>query len=177
MGMRKNLIVLIVLLLTANSALGEIPKPVKLKRISLPEKESGYRQFESTVVASEEEFGAFLDKTAKQKNWSHVDDFMAPLKNAKIDFQSNCLLLVRSTVGSGSIEVSLAEPHIVDDELVCQIEWKHPRGGYTQDVIFRCYALVVPKGIAKQVRVISPAKPENAVLKLPKRRGMVAPKP
>jgi hypothetical protein len=163
------LIALVVLLVASNQSRGEAGKPVKLKRIPLPEKEAGYRQFESTVLASEEEFKAFFDKAAKQKNWSHVGDFIAPLKNGNIDFQSDCLLLVRSTVGSGSIKVSLVEPRIVDDELVCQIEWKRPRGGLTQDVIFRCYALIVPKGIAKQVRIVSPAKPENTVLKLPKR--------
>jgi hypothetical protein len=165
---KSRLIALIVIFLAASPALSESGKPVKLKRIPIPEKEHGYNQFKSTLFDSQEELATFLIKTTKQEHWNNSGAFIHALKNSKVDFRSDCLLLVRSTVGSGSIGVSLADPRIVNDELICEIEWKLPKGLYTADMVYRCYALVVPKGIVKQIRIVSRGSRDPAVITMPK---------
>jgi hypothetical protein len=167
-GMRTSVLIAVaVLFVAANPMSGETAKPIKLKRVPIQEREQDYHYFKSTVISSDVEFATFFDKAAKQELWLHKDEFFRVLKDSKIDFRSNSLLLLRSTTGSGSIKVSLAEPNIVDDELVCRIEWRKP-SSWTGDVAERCYALIVPKGIAKQVRIDSPNKRDVAVIKLPK---------
>lgn len=161
----SKLIAIAILFVAANPMLAETAKPIKLKRIPVPERDYGYKDFRCTVLSSEVELAAFLNKAAKQKYWNNKDAFLGALKSLKIDFRASTLLLLRSAASSGSEKVSLAEPSIVGDELVCRIEWKHPWGG-TENMVYRCYALVVPKGIAKQVRIVSPFKWDAAVIKL-----------
>jgi hypothetical protein len=130
-----------------------------IKEIPLPRRESGYREFESTALTNDKELAAFLKKVGTQQHWSHKEDFVSALKDAKIDFQKSSLLLIRNTAGSGSIKVSLEKPSLKGKDIVFRIAWDSPRV-FTMDMAFYCFAVTVPKDMAANARIIAPKRPD-----------------
>ena len=130
-----------------------------VREIPIPRREHGYKHFESAVIANDETLADFLKLVAAQPNWNNKEAFVNSLKSAKIDFSTSTLLLIRNTAGSGSIKVSLAPPVRKDDDILFQIAWDVP-GTLTMDMAYYCFAVTIPRGTAKSVRILSPKRPE-----------------
>lgn len=132
--------------------------------IPIVEREHGYKYFESQVLASRKELKEFLDTVAKQKHWNRKTEFLSAMEQAEVDFEKSSIVLARSTAGSGSYKVGLIRPKVRDGELLFRFKWDKPPL-LTADMAYYCYAVIVPKGIAKNIRVISPYR-DDVVLPL-----------
>ena len=129
-------------------------KALGVRQIPIPQRENGYSNFETRVLTSKGELESFLNEVTEKRGWNAKDEFLTNLRNAKIDFHSEVLLLIRTTVGSGSIKISLAEPTIVDGDIEFRVTWKMP-GISTDDMNYQCFAVTVPKAAATSARIVT----------------------
>ena len=121
--------------------------------IDVPKEEHGYQFFESQVIGSQEQFDTFIKQVEAQEYWNNRDGFLKALGEAKVDFASESLVLIRHTEGSGSTQVSSPECQLQGEKLACKIQRISPEVG-TADVAFYCFGLVVQKDKVKQVEVL-----------------------
>lgn len=150
--------------------------PVRDKKgyfvINLPDREVGYGNFKSQVIDSQTKFDDFVRQVEEQKSWNNRAGFLKALRNAKVDFKHEILVLIRQTEGSVSTRVSLAAPELKDDKLVCVVQREDPRMGVTLLAEY-CFAVAIDRGKAKEVEVWVSTKGEpnlarvHEVLKLP----------
>jgi hypothetical protein len=113
--------------------------------IPIPNRESGYSNFESVALNTKAEFESFLAGTSKQPGWNSRPAFVDALQNAKIDFTREALVLLRHSESSGSVRVTFETPTLGDRKLVCQIRGKALTGGGTMDMAYYCFAVVVSR--------------------------------
>ena len=142
------------LVLLAAPALFQAPaQEVKVFRVlGVPAQEHGYGNFKSQVIASQNQFDAFVKLMKTQSGWNERDRFLKVLSEAKLDFANELLVLIRQTEGSSSIRVTFGVPELRGDRLVCPIHREVPRAG-DLDMAYYCFAVAVKKGKAKQVEV------------------------
>ncbi len=126
---------------------------VMLHFIDIPMREHGYKAFDSSVIRSRAELEAFLQGVASQQHWNRKDEFLSAVENADLNFDSDTLLLIRDTEGSGSVRVWIETPRLIETELVCQIRRTRPME-FTMDMAYYCFAIVVPRDLAKTIRII-----------------------
>ena len=149
------------LLILASLAFTVVAQDAKgVRRIAIPHREHGYGNFKSQVIASQDQFDAFLKTVEKQQGWNNRADFLKALANAKIDFATEALVLIRQTEGSGSNQVTFAPAELKGDTLVCRIQRKVAEIG-TADIADYCLALAVPKKQVATVEVIVDQKPRE----------------
>jgi hypothetical protein len=124
------------------------------RTIPIPTREHGYSNFESTVIASQDDLDLFLLKKSKAKNmgWNSRKDFEKAIAEATLDFGREALVLLRHTEGSGSVQITFRESRLIKDKLVCQIDRKEPGMG-TADMAYYCFALAVVKTEVAQVEL------------------------
>jgi hypothetical protein len=125
-----------------------------VRRIPIPQREHGYKNFKSRVLRNKEELAAFLKDVAQQEHWNEKAKFLAALNFATIDFDKEELLLIRTTAGSGSMKISLAEPTIVGTDIVFHVVWDLPGAG-TKDMNYQCFAVIIPKGAATNAKIVT----------------------
>lgn len=139
---------------------------VMLYRIDIPQRFYIYKSFSSLLIESESDFEKFfrkLDRIAQRRfqdvgrrvsfyKKAHTE-FRDALKQKTIEYDKNVLLLLRNTEGSGSPQVWVETPRLVDEELVFKVKRSRPMMR-TADMAYYCYAYVVPRGIAKRIRVV-----------------------
>lgn len=123
-----------------------------VKRVPIPERESGYQFLRSQVVGSDGEFDALLKLVESQEYWSRKGEFLDALRREKPNFERASLVLIRDTLGSGSIKVALDGPYADGQDVVYRIKYDAPRW-LTADMAYRCFAVVIPKGIGDRVLV------------------------
>ncbi len=124
------------------------------RTIPIPKREHGYSNFESTVIASQDDLDSFFLKTFKAKSmgWNNRKDFEKAIATAKLDFEREALVLLRHTEGSGSVQITFRESLLIKDRIVCQIDRKMPEMG-TADMAYYCFALAVVKTKVTQVEL------------------------
>src|SRR5829696_7681946 len=98
--------------------------------IPIPTKENGYSNFASIVFMSKQELDSFLTDTATQGGWNHRQAFEDALRNAKLDFSKEALVLLRHTEGSGSVKVTFETAGLRDRNLICEIRGRPIPPGY-----------------------------------------------
>lgn len=127
--------------------------------IPIPKKENGYSNFKSTVITSQSELDAFLQRVSKNMGWNNRVDFENSLGQAKLDFVRESLVLLRHTEGSGSVQINFRAPRIKEKRIICQIDRKESGVG-TADMAYYCFALAVDKADVVEVEIqISGRKP------------------
>lgn len=123
-----------------------------VKRVPIPERESGYQFLRSQVVGSEGEFDALLKLVESQEYWSRKGEFLDALRREKPNFERASLVLITDTLGSGSIKVALDGPYADGQDVVYRIKYDVPRW-LTADMAYWCFAVIIPKGVGDRVLV------------------------
>jgi len=134
------------------TAAGTDEPPAPWRRIPIPEREHGYRNFETRSFATRQAWETFRDRILDQEGWNRRDPFVAAIDGAAIDFDRETLVLVRHTEGSGSTRVTLHRPRLADGVLTCTITTRAPEIG-TADMAYRCFALAVAKAEVERLTV------------------------
>jgi hypothetical protein len=123
------------------------------RTISIQKKENGYGNFASIAFTSQRDLDSFLKETSTQIGWNNRQEFEAALRNAKVDFTEEALVLLRHTEGSGSVQVTFETPVLEDRKLLCKIRGRPipPGHGGTADMAYYCFAIAVSKSAVSQV--------------------------
>jgi hypothetical protein len=123
--------------------------------IPIPKSEHGYSNFASIAIMSKNEMDSFLKDTSKQIGWNNRQEFEASLRNAKLDFTKEALVLLRHTEGSGSVKVTFETPILQNRKLLCEIQGRPFPPGYggTADMAYYCFAVVVSKSDVSQIEL------------------------
>jgi len=143
---------LLAILFHAGQLTNESTEPFRI--IPIPKKEFGYSHFGSMVLMSENDMDSFLKKTYAQ-GWNNRQEFEDALRNAKLDFTTEALVLLRHTEGSGSVQVIFETPILNDRKLLCEIRGRPIPPGYlgTADIADYCFAVAVSKARVSQVEL------------------------
>jgi hypothetical protein len=123
--------------------------------IPIPKGDTGYSNFGSILLRSKNDMDSFLEKTSTQMGWNNRQKFEDALRNAKVDFSKEALILLRHTEGSGSVQVVFEPPILKDRKLLCEIQGKPIPAGYggTADMAYYCFAVAVSKSQIRQVEL------------------------
>ncbi|HEY2973815.1 MAG TPA: hypothetical protein VGJ48_14970 [Pyrinomonadaceae bacterium] len=123
--------------------------------IPIQKKETGYSNFASIAFMSKNDLESFLKDTSTQIGWNNRQEFEDALRNAKLDFTKEALVLLRHTEGSGSVQVTLETPILQDRRLLCEIQGRPIPPGYggTADMAYYCFAVAVSKSAVSQVEL------------------------
>ena len=123
--------------------------------IPIPSRENGYSNFASIVFMSQKDLDSFLTDTSTQIGWNNRQEFEDALRNAKLDFSKEALVLLRHTEGSGSVQVEFETPILQDRNLLCEIRGRPvpPGHGGTADMAYYCFAVAVSKSHVSQVEL------------------------
>jgi len=140
------------ILFHAGQSTNEGTEPFRI--IPIPKREIGYSHFGSMVLMSENDMDSFLNKTFTQ-SWNNRQEFEDALRNAKLDFTKEALVLLRHTEGSGCVEVIFEKPVLQDRKLLCEIRGIPIPPGYggTADVADYCVALSASKSRVSHVEL------------------------
>jgi len=122
------------------------------RTINILPRELGYSHFDSMAITTAEDFNAFLEQTS-DLGWNNRQEFVDALRDAKIDFNQEALVLLRHTEGSGSVQVSFETPVLKDKTLVCEIRGEPLNGAGTGDMAYYCFALAVSKSLVDRVQL------------------------
>jgi hypothetical protein len=123
--------------------------------IPIQKRENGYSNFASIAFMSKDDLDSFLKKTSTQIGWNNRQEFEDALRNAKLDFTKEALVLLRHTEGSGSVQVTFETPILQARRLLCEILGKPIPPGYagTADMAYYCFAVAVSKSAVSQVEL------------------------
>ena len=125
------------------------------RTIAMPNRETGYSNFASMVFMSKKDLDSFLTDTSTQIGWNNRQGFEDALRNARVDFAEEALVLLRHTEGSGSVQVTFETPILQHRNLLCEIRGRPIPPGYggTADMAYYCFAVVVSKSAVSQVEL------------------------
>ncbi|MEM7395517.1 MAG: hypothetical protein AAF492_24565, partial [Verrucomicrobiota bacterium] len=126
-----------------------------VQMIPIPKRDSGYMNFESTIIKTQEDLDAFLKR--KNDDWEVRAAFDKAIARAKLNFDEQALVLLRHTEDSGSNKVTFHKPQIVEKQLACKITRKVPGLG-TDDGAYYCFALAVSKEAITEVALDAPGR-------------------
>jgi hypothetical protein len=131
------------------------PTTQSFRIIPILKRENGYGNFESIAFVSKDGLDSFLKNTATQMGWNNRQEFEDVLRNAKVDFTKEALVLLRHDQGSGSVQVTFAPPLLQDRRLICKITGKRFPPGYggTMDMAYYGFAVVVAKAAVSEVEL------------------------
>ena len=150
-------ILLCCLLLAIVSSTGQLTnKSTQAFRIiPIQKRENGYSNFASIAFMTKEDLDNFLTDTSAQIGWNNRQEFEDALRNAKVDFTREALVLLRHSEGSGSVQVTFETPILQDGKLLCEIRGKSIPPGYlgTADMAYYCFAVAVAKSQVSQVEL------------------------
>jgi hypothetical protein len=123
--------------------------------IPIQKRETGYSNFASIAFMSKDDLDSFLKNTSTQIGWNARQEFEDALRNAKVDFTQEALVLLRHTEGSGSVQVTFATPILQNRRLLCEIRGRPIPPGYggTADMAYYCFAVAVSKSAVSQVEL------------------------
>ncbi len=104
---------------------------------------------------SQKDLDSFLTDKSRQMGWNQRQAFEDALRNAKLDFSKEALVLLRHTEGSGSVKVAFETPVLKGRKLLCEIKGKPIPPGYggTADMAYYCFALAVSKAHVSEVEL------------------------
>lgn len=152
----------------AHGHLGKYPRKLTIRdvlarQISIPGREHGYNNFESTVIASPDELRAFLQRTGKGKlrGWNERSAFEQAIKRAGIDFQHERLVVFRHTESSGSNRVKPRLSVSGNGVMRLTIDREEPAVG-TADMAYYAFAFAVDtRRIKKAIKVVGDQEKEQ----------------
>jgi hypothetical protein len=109
------------------------------------------------VIMSQKDLDSFLTGTSTQIGWNSRQAFEDALRDAKLDFSKEALVLLRHTEGSGSVPVTFETPFLRERALVCEIRGRPIPSGYggTADMAYYCFAVAVSKAHVSEVMLLA----------------------
>jgi hypothetical protein len=130
-------------------------KTESFRIIPIPKREHGYNNFTSIAITSHVDFDSFLRRTSAQTGWNNRKEFADALREAKVDFTKEALVLLRHSESSGSVQVTFETPVLQEKTLICKIHGKAFRTGFggTADMAYYCFAVVVCTLAVNQVEL------------------------
>jgi hypothetical protein len=133
-----------------------------VRKIQVPEAEHGYKHSRSQVINSQDLLDKYLADVAREDGWNDRTTFLRAISDAKVDFSTEVLVLIRHTEASGSIRVRLRLSVGNGGVLTAAIHREVPHG-LTADMAYYCFIMVVKRDRAKRVEVLS----QDDVLRIP----------
>jgi len=127
----------------------EAPPKVEIKTISqitIPVREHGYSNFETTFITSKIELTKFIENIKLQKSWKKKKNFLETLLLKKIDFNSSNLLLYRITEASSSTVLLVDAPSGNNKHIKILIGENKPKIG-TTDMAYYALAYRISKSV------------------------------
>ena len=127
----------------------EKPPKIEIKKISqitIPVRENGYSNFETTLITSQIELNKFIEKIKVQKSWKKQKNFLESLLLKKINFSNSNLLLYRITESSIST-VLLVEPPSGDNKHIVIVIGKNEPKTDTTKMAYYALAYRVSKSV------------------------------
>jgi hypothetical protein len=120
--------------------------PDGVRRVPIPLRDGVYEEFETTTITTDKGLKDFIQRGGKEYEWAakYWEAFGKTLTDAKVDFKTQALVLVRHSEPSGSIRVRHELTEEKDGVLRVTIRRKEPSLG-TWDMAYYCWAYVVPK--------------------------------
>jgi hypothetical protein len=149
------------------------PKPFRI--IPIPHEQGFYSLIPSMVISSQKELNHFLVKYQGVGPDLGYDQqgFIEAITAAKIDFNREALVLLQHTEGSGTPQVTFAEPMLKAHRLICRIEVESVQEGNCM-MAYYCFALAVSKEQIREVEQqynqasVDPSKIRTIILKIKK---------
>lgn len=134
--------------------------PDGVRSVGIPSRDYWYKSFDTRVVGSRKELDGLFEETGRSDNWkprpSDFEEFRRAVADAKVDFDTEVLWLVRHTEGSGSVRVRFRLTEQPGEVLRATVDRTVP-AACTWDMAYYCFAVVVPRDRAKKVEVGRPA--------------------
>ena len=81
-----------------------------ISKVTIPVREHGYRNFETTLLTSQKSFNDFIKEVENQKYWNKKSNFLDSIQLKKINFNLYNLLIYRLTNSSGSTILQVDPP-------------------------------------------------------------------
>ena len=149
-----GILLVVLLAVTVHAA-----QPNAFEIVPIPPREHGYNNFKTMVIHSQKELDALLKSVAQgaAMGWNDGAGVTKALKQAKLNFNQQELVLLRHTEGSGSVQVKFERPQLKKGTLICKISRKEPEVG-TADMAYYCFAVAVTKQEVKSVELHVPGK-------------------
>ncbi len=120
------------------------------KQLTIPMREHGYSNFETTVIDTTTALTEFLNDVNLQEHWNDKATFIRALENEIINLETKNLILYRSTEGSGSIALRPLEPIKDGNNLLVTVIRDVPAIG-TADMSYNCLAYIIDKNISAMI--------------------------
>ncbi len=159
----KILSVLSLIFLFLSCIHAEMPSESYIVQIPIPKREHGYKNFETLIISTVEEYTIFCRNVEKQKYWNNKESFIDALDNASVDFDSQSVVLIRHTEKSASIEVELGDYYVDTNKLIVNIGRKKPKF-LISSMAYYCFALKLKKGVVEEIEIIAEGR-EPVVIK------------
>lgn len=125
-----------------------------VRRLPIPVRDGVYEEFETTTFTSDKGLKDFIQKGGKEYEWAakYWEAFAKTLTDAKVDFKTQALVLVRHSEASGSVRVRFELIEEKDGVLRATIRRKEPSLG-TCDMAYYCWGYVMPRERAETLKV------------------------
>jgi hypothetical protein len=143
-------------ILTGSVQLGDGRGEQVFRFVPIPGQEHGYSNFESLVIRSDQELDEFFSRTsiAAGISWNNKrDKFEKAIRESRLNFARESLVLLRHTEESGSVKVSFGVQQVKSSVIYCSICREEPTGMGTTDMAYYCFALAVLKQEVKRIHV------------------------
>jgi hypothetical protein len=123
--------------------------------VPIPRQEHGYSNFDSLVIRSAQELDEFFSRRsiAEGMSWNTRDKFEESIRESRLDYARESLVLIRHTEESGSVQVSFGVQQVKSSVLQCSIHREEPTGMGTTDMAYYCFGLAVLKQKVKKIHV------------------------
>ena len=109
------------------------------------------------MIRTEIELGRFFAQIRAQKIWNEPSEFIDAIRQAKLDFGNEALVLIRHTEGSGSNQVRF-RPRVIGRTMKCDI-WRRKAYVRTADWACYCTAFAVSKELVDRVLITKNSDP------------------
>ncbi len=117
-------------------------------RVTIPFREHGYSNFETSVIHSQAEFNEFISDVNEQSAWNNKADFLQQIQLPVINYDTENLILFRITEPSGSIILTPQAPVVENNKIIVVINRQVPEIG-TSDIANYALAYKVDKTITE----------------------------
>lgn len=142
-------------ILTGAVYLGDGKDEQIFRFVPIPRQEHGYSNFDSLVIRSAQELDEFFSRTsvAEGIRWNTRDKFEKAIRESRLNFARESLVLLRHTEESGSVKVSFGVQQVKSSVIYCSIHREEPTGRGTADMAHYCFGLAVLKQEVKRIHV------------------------
>jgi len=122
----------------------------KITQITIPFREHGYANFDTTVFHDQDAFNAFINDVNGQSAWNQKELFLQQIQAVSVDFSKENLFVYRITETSGSNTLTPKAPVLTNNKVTVVIDRVVPAIG-TADIANYGLAYKVDKSITEVI--------------------------